>query len=100
MKILVIEDEADLRNLICETLKKDKFVVESAEDYNSALEKINDYDYDCVVLDIMLPGGSGLDILSYIRDEKKQVSVLIVSAQDSVPIFFLSTCGPSWPLSR
>ena len=84
MKILVIEDEADLRNLICETLKKDKFVVESAEDYNSALEKINDYDYDCVVLDIMLPGGSGLDILSYIRDEKKQVSVLIVSAKDSV----------------
>ena len=84
MKILVIEDESELRQLICNTLKKDNYVIEYAADFKSALSKINDYDYECIVLDIMLPGGSGLDILSYIRGQKIDVGILIISAKDSV----------------
>ena len=56
MKILIVEDEQDLRETIRASLLKEKFVVETAADYFSALDKINDYDYDCILLDIMLPG--------------------------------------------
>ena len=54
MKILIVEDEQDLRETIRTSLLKEKFVVETAADYFSALDKINDYDYDCILLDIML----------------------------------------------
>ena len=53
MKILIVEDEQDLRETIRTSLLKEKFVVETAADYFSALDKINDYDYDCILLDIM-----------------------------------------------
>ena len=58
MKILIVEDEPDLRETIRISLLKEHFVVETAADYFSALDKVNDYDYDCILLDIMLPGGS------------------------------------------
>ena len=63
MKILIVEDEPSLRELIQRSLEKERYVVETAGDFNSALYKIEDYDYDCVLLDIMLPDGSGLDLL-------------------------------------
>ncbi|HAH74356.1 MAG TPA: DNA-binding response regulator, partial [Butyricimonas virosa] len=56
MKILIIEDEKDLREVMTQSLEKERFVVETAADYSTALQKINDYDYDCILLDIMLPG--------------------------------------------
>ena len=61
-----------------------KFVVETAADYFSALDKINDYDYDCILLDIMLPGGSGLDLLRELKHLRRTDSVLIISAKDSL----------------
>ncbi len=81
MKILIVEDEQDLRETIRTSLLKEKFVVETAADYFSALDKINDYDYDCILLDIMLPGGNGLDLL---RELHRSDSVLIISAKDSL----------------
>ena len=84
MKILVIEDERDLRETICASLQKEKFVVESAADFHSAFDKINDYDYDCILLDIMLPGGSGLDLLRELKRLRRSDSVLIISAKDSL----------------
>lgn len=84
MKILVIEDEEGLRTMICESLQKEKYVVESAADFRSAMSKINDYDYDCVLLDIMLPDGNGLELLSELKRMRKQERVLILSAKDSV----------------
>lgn len=84
MKILLIEDEEDLRNTVRELLMKERFVVECAADYRTAMDKINDYDYDCVLLDIMLPGGSGLSVLSALKRMRKQESVIIISAKDSV----------------
>ena len=84
MKILIVEDEKELRDTVREYLMREKFVVECAEDYASAMEKLNDYDYDCILLDIMLPGGSGLSILSHLKKQRKQESVIIISAKDSI----------------
>ncbi len=84
MKILVVEDEKDLRDVIVKSLEKELFVVETAEDFESASDKINDYDYDCILLDIMLPGGSGLSLLEELKAMKKNESVIIISAKDSI----------------
>ena len=67
MKILIVEDEPSLRELIQCSLEKERYVVETASDFNSALRKIEDYDYDCILLDIMLPDGSGLDLLERLK---------------------------------
>ncbi len=84
MKILLIEDEEELRDTVREHLTREKFIVECAKDYASAMEKINDYDYDCILLDIMLPGGSGLSVLTHLKRMRKQESVIIISAKDSI----------------
>ncbi len=84
MKMLIIEDEADLRQIIGESLLRENFVVEYARDFNAALEKSTSYDYDCILLDIGLPGGSGLDILRTLKKENKMSNVIIISAKDSL----------------
>lgn len=84
MKILIVEDEPELRKVVQTSLEASQFLVEYASDYNSGLQKTEDYDYDCILLDIMLPGGSGLDILREIKKIKPDTSVIILSAKDSV----------------
>ena len=84
MKILIVEDEDSLREVMIRSLEKERYVVESAANYQDALLKINDYDYDCIVLDIMLPGGSGLSLLEELKKMRKKDSVIIVSAKDSI----------------
>lgn len=84
MKILVIEDEKSLRDVIVESLEKERYVVEVATTFHEACCKVNDYDYDCILLDITLPGGSGLDILRTIKSSQKSEGVIIISAKDSI----------------
>ena len=84
MKILVIEDEAEMRAVIVKSLEQEKYLVETAGDFASANDKILTYDYDCILLDITLPGGSGITLLEELRKMKKQESVIIVSAKNSV----------------
>ena len=84
MKILVIEDEAQLLRNIKESLEKEKFLVETASDYQTAIDKVLFYEYDCILLDIMLPNGNGLNILSALKKEGKSENVIIISAKDSI----------------
>lgn len=84
MKVLVVEDEDSLREVIVRSLEKERYVVESASTFREASLKINDYDYDCIVLDIMLPGGSGLTLLEELKQLRKRDSVIIISAKDSL----------------
>lgn len=84
MKILVVEDENALRDMVCESLQKEMYRVESAPDFKTALSKIQEYDYDCVLLDVMLPDGNGLDILAEPKRMRKPERVIVLSAKDSV----------------
>ena len=84
MKILIVEDEHKLSDSIVTYLTSEKYLCEQAFDYNEALEKVRGYDYDCVLLDLMLPGGSGLDILRDIKRRNNPAGVIIVSAKDSL----------------
>lgn len=84
MKILLIEDEVALSQVIMQSLVAEQYIVEQAFDYNNALEKISIYSYDCILLDIMLPGGSGLQLLEKIKEIGKEESIIILSAKDSV----------------
>lgn len=84
MKILIIEDEPELRNIVQSFLEAEHFIVEYADDYQSGLEKIISYEYDCILLDIMLPDGNGMDLLKEIKAMHKKDPVIILSAKDSV----------------
>ena len=84
MKILIIEYEPSLRELIQRSLEKERYVVEAAADFQSGLRKIEDYDYDCVLLDIMLPDGNGLNLLEQLKKMRKRENVIIISAKDSL----------------
>jgi DNA-binding response OmpR family regulator len=84
MKILVIEDEPEIRNDIMQSLQQENYVVESAPDYEAAREKLGVYEYDCILLDIGLPGGNGLQLLDELKKEGKQSGVIIVSAKGSI----------------
>jgi DNA-binding response OmpR family regulator len=84
MKLLVIEDERDLSQSICDYLGKEQFICETAYDYRVASEKIHLNDYACIILDIMLPNGSGIDLLQSLKEEGKTDGVLIISAKNSL----------------
>ena len=84
MKILVIEDDAELRKILRQSLEKERYVVETASDYRTGLEKSELYLYDCILLDVMLPGGSGLDLLARLKKSGQQENIIIISAKDSL----------------
>ncbi|WP_158963850.1 response regulator transcription factor [Myroides fluvii] len=84
MKILLIEDEKELRSIMKESLAKEHYIVEMAENYKQGIEKLVGYDYDCILLDIMLPDGNGIDLLREIKRMEKEDSVIIISAKDSI----------------
>ncbi|MFN3404734.1 MAG: response regulator transcription factor [Cytophagaceae bacterium] len=84
MKVLIIEDEKDLRQAMVSYLSQEGYLCESARNFQEAMDKIGVYDYDCYVIDIMLPGGSGLDIIKEIKMNKFEGGIIIVSAKDSI----------------
>lgn len=81
---MVIEDNADLREIIVSALEKERYVVETAADYATARTKAFVYEYDCVLLDIMLPDGNGLDLLRELAARGRRLNVIILSAKDSI----------------
>ena len=84
MKILIIEDERSLSDSIVAYLSSEKYLCEQAFTYADARMKVGMYEYDCILLDLMLPGGNGLDILRDIRSRSNPAGVIIVSAKDSL----------------
>ena len=83
MKILLIEDEPDLRKSIKQYLHQEGYVVESAADFIKAEEKVNEYEYDCILVDITLPKGSGLDIIKQLKKNNSKAGIIIISARNS-----------------
>ncbi len=83
MKILLIEDEPDLRKSIKQYLHQEGYVVESASDFIKAEEKVNEYEYDCILVDITLPKGSGLDIIKQLKKNNSKAGIIIISAKNS-----------------
>lgn len=84
MKLLIIEDERTLSRSIAEYLGREDYLCEHAFTCNDALSKIAAYEYDCILLDLMLPDGNGLEILREIKKVAPQTGVIIVSAKDSL----------------
>lgn len=84
MKILVIEDEPEMRENIVFSLQQENYVVETAADFFSAKEKLDLYEYECILLDIGLPGGNGLKLLEDIKNENRETCIIIVSAKGSI----------------
>jgi DNA-binding response OmpR family regulator len=72
MKLLIIEDEKPLLDSIVTYFEK-QYQVEIALDFRTAIEKLDYYDYDCILLDINLPDGNGLDILRRLKEDKKTI---------------------------
>jgi DNA-binding response OmpR family regulator len=84
MKILLVEDEKGLSGSITGFLKMNAYVCELAETYQQAIEKIKLYEYDCVLVDLNLPDGSGLDIIKKLKENKRAVGIIIISARDTI----------------
>ncbi len=84
MKILIIEDEIELAESMVSYLKVEGYVCETAYNYEEASEKINLYKYDCALVDINLPDGSGLDIIRELKSLKVECGIIIISARNSI----------------
>ena len=84
MKLLIIEDDASLSEIMCRALRSEGYVVECAATFFDADDKIAGYSYDCILLDIMLPDGNGLKLLEHIKALDKGDRVIIISARDSI----------------
>ena len=84
MKLLIVEDDASLREIMCRGLRAEGYVVETASNFFEAEDKIAGYNYECIMLDIMLPDGNGLNLLKHIKQLGKSDRVIIISARDSI----------------
>jgi DNA-binding response OmpR family regulator len=84
MKLLIIEDEQDLLDLMLRYLKREGYVCESTNTFNEGYKKINNYEYDCAVIDLNLPGGDGLKLVNILREDNTEAGIVIISARDTV----------------
>lgn len=84
MKILIVEDEKELLASVVEYLSHQGFVCETAADFFVAEKKMNAYQYDCIIADITLPGGSGLTLIKDFKKQNAQTGIIIISAKNSL----------------
>ena len=110
MRLLIVEDEENLREILKKRLKGEHYSVDSCGDGIEAMEYMDMVEYDGIILDIMLPGKDGLEILKEIRERGNQTPVLMLTARDAIedrvkgldlgaddymvkPFAFAGTCG-------
>jgi DNA-binding response OmpR family regulator len=84
MKLLIIEDEISLRDSIQQYMESQGYLCETAGDFKEAMHKIDYYNYDCILVDIGIPMGSGLDIVKELKEIKSRSGIIIISARDAV----------------
>ena len=84
MKILIVEDEIQLAKSIQQYLQRENYLCEVAGDITQGRQMIEDFAYDCILLDINLPEGSGLTLLKELKQDKKTDGVIIISARDGL----------------
>jgi DNA-binding response OmpR family regulator len=84
MKVLIIEDEQALQQSIQTYLEHQGFICEAVGDFLNGMEKIRQYQYDCVVVDIGLPYGSGLDIVKELKEVESMSGIIIISAKNAL----------------
>ncbi len=84
MKILVVEDNASIQQMICMVLQKEQFVVDTADNGTTAFQKAKSQKYDVIILDLMLPEKSGFEVISALRSLKNNVPILVISARSEV----------------
>lgn len=84
VKILIVEDEKALADSIASFFKNEGFICEQANDYHQAFDKVNSFDYDCVLLDITLPGGNGLELINELKENHSNAGIIVISARNSL----------------
>ena len=84
MKILIIEDEKDLVDILKNYLGSEGFLCETATSWFEAEDSLSVYNYEIIILDLTLPGGDGLDLIKLIKERNKDAGLLIVSAKNSL----------------
>jgi len=84
MKVLIVEDNQDLAHNIRTYLHEEGYVCEQADGYHAALSKLGGFNYDLIILDLMLPDGNGLDILEWVKKTLADTGVLILSAKNAL----------------
>jgi DNA-binding response OmpR family regulator len=84
MKVLIVEDEKDLAESIKSFLIQEEYLCDSALEFSEADLLINLYQYDCVIVDITLPGGSGFDIIKNLKEIGSKAGIIIISAKNSL----------------
>lgn len=84
MKILIVEDEQELLDLMLRYMKREGYVCEYATTFKEGYKKINNYEYDCAILDLNLPGGDGLKLVKMLRMEMPTTATVIISARSSI----------------
>lgn len=84
MKILIVEDEKHLAESMYLYLTQESYLCEVATNLREAQDKINAYSYDCILLDLMLPGGDGMSLLEELKGSDRHEGVIIISARDAL----------------
>lgn len=85
MRILVVEDEKRLADALCQILREQKYMVEAVGDGDAGYDFAKSGGYDCVILDVMLPGRNGFEVAAALRRDKVQTPILMLTARDSIP---------------
>jgi two-component system copper resistance phosphate regulon response regulator CusR len=84
LRILVVEDDRQLREAVARGLREAAYAVDQAEDGEQALERVASTEYDALVLDILLPGKNGIEVCRAIRASERHVPILMLTALDSL----------------
>lgn len=84
MKLLIVEDDHEIQESIVDYLQPEGYVCEQAFDMVSAQDKITSFSYDCVLIDINLPDGSGLQLIQHLKQLKKTAGIIVITARNAI----------------